>query len=70
MYFASTWSPSRLASVCRHKKQGHEAEHVFPSYRAKNKNQQKIAYGEHALHFLTDFFLVQFHSQINKYHNT
>jgi len=39
-------------------------------YRTRIKNQQKIAYDEPVLHFLADFFHVQFHSQINKYYNT
>jgi len=70
MYFAFTWSPPRLGCFCSHKKQRHEAEHILPSYGTKIKNQEKIAYGEPVLHFRTDFFLVQFNSQISEYHNT
>ena len=60
MYFASTWSPHRLGSFCRHKKQGHEAAHVLPSYGTKIKNHQEIAYGEPILQFLLTFSLYSF----------
>ena len=69
MCFASTWSPCRLGSSVGIKNRGMKPN-TFPPYGTKIKSQQKIAYGEPVLHFLTDFFLVKFHSQIYKYHNT